>query len=214
MTDEDEFRISEEERDRLVADEVEDFPIDNPKYTTYLLNPAINLSQSNRPHVVGQMSDIVEEFREKHPEGTFEDWVEYYYEEYDGKDRLEEATEMAYPMVEKMRDAFEQIDEEMTHNYLRDLVLFKSYEGFDIQEAVLRKLGELYDEEITPATAEDESKGIDGYIGDQPVQVKPATYKDNLQETIDVPIVYYDENKSNKAMRVDISELNEVMDSN
>lgn len=214
MTDKDEFRISEEERDQLVADEVEGFPIDNPKYTTYLLNPAINLSQSNRPHVVGQMSDIVEEFREKYPKGTFEDWVEFYYEEYDGEDRLEEATEMAYPMVKKMRDAFEQIDEEMTHNYLRDLVLFKSYEGFDIQEAVLRKLGELFDKEITRATAEDESQGIDGYIGDQPVQVKPATYKDNLQETIDVPIVYYDENKSNKAIRVDISELNEVMKSN
>lgn len=85
-----------------------------PKYTTYLLNPAINLSQSNRPHVVGQMSEIVEEFREQHPEGTFADWVEFYYEEYDGEDRLEEATEMAYPMVEKMREAFEQIDKEMT----------------------------------------------------------------------------------------------------
>ena len=102
----------------------------------------------------------------------------------------------------------------MTVSWRSDSVLSTRLGSNDIQEAVLRKLGELYDEEITPATAEDESKGIDGYIGDQPVQVKPATYKDNLQETIDVPIVYYDENKSNKAMRVDISELNEVMDSN
>lgn len=214
MTDEDEFRISEEERERLVAEDVEEFPFDTPKYTTYLLNPAINLSQSNRPHVVGQMSDVVEEFRHKHPEGTFEDWVEYYHDEYDGEARLEEATEMAYPMVNKMRKAFEQINKEMTHNYVRDLVLFKTYEGFDIQEAVLKKLGEMYDEEVSRATAEDESKGIDGYIGDQPVQVKPDTYKDNLQEKIEVPIVFYDENKSNKAMRVDISELNEAMDSN
>ena len=214
MTDEDEFRISEEERDRLVANEVEDFPINNPKYTTYLLNPAINLSQSNRPHVVGQMSDIVKEFREKNPDGTFEGWVEFYNDEYDGEERLEKALEMAHPMVEKMRDAFEQIDEEMTHNYLRDLVLFKSYEGFDIEETVLGKLGEIYDLEVTKATAEDESKGIDGYIGDQPVQVKPETYKDNLQEDISVPIVFYDENKSNRAMTVDISALSEAMENN
>jgi hypothetical protein len=40
----DEFRISEEERERLVAEEVDEFPIETPKYTTYLLNPAINLS--------------------------------------------------------------------------------------------------------------------------------------------------------------------------
>lgn len=207
VPDEDEFKLTEDERERLVAEEVEEFPFDTPKYTTHLLNPAINLSQSNRPHVVGQMSDIVEEFRQEYPEGTFEDWVNYYKEEYNGDERIEEATEMAYPMVEKMREAFEQIDEEMTRQYLRDLVLFKSYEGFDIQEAVLKKLGEMYEVEVQQADAQDESKGIDGYLGDQPVQVKPVTYKDNLQENIEVPIVFYDQNKSNKTMKVDISEL-------
>ena len=66
----DEFRISAEERERLVAEEVEELPIDTPKYTTYLLNPAINLSQSSRPDVVGQMSEIIEEFRTEHPDGS------------------------------------------------------------------------------------------------------------------------------------------------
>ena len=207
----DEFRISEEKRERLVAEEVEEFPFDTPKYTTYLLNPAINLSQSNRPQVVGQMSEIIEEFRQEHPEGTFEDWVEFYFEEYDGEERLDEAAEMAYPMVEKMRNAFDQIDREMIRRYIRDLVLFKTYEGFDIQEAILRTLGNKFNAEVRRADSADESKGIDGYIGDQPVQIKPVTHKDNLQESFDAPIVYYDENKSNKAMNVDISELNEEM---
>ncbi|ELZ48783.1 hypothetical protein C465_09055 [Halorubrum distributum JCM 9100] len=161
---------------------------------------------------MGQMSEIIEEFRQEHPDGTFEDWVKYYKTEHDGDERLEEATETAYPMVEKMRDAFEEIDEEMTHDFLRDLVLFKTYEGFDIQEAILRKLGEMYNEEVTRASAEDESKGIDGYVGDQPVQIKPTTYPDDLQEGIEVPIVTYDENKSNKAMTVNASELSEEMD--
>jgi hypothetical protein len=212
VTDEDVFKLTEEERERLVAEEVEEFPFDTPKYTTYLLNPAVNLSQSNRPHVVGQMSKIVKQFRQEHPEGTFDDWVEFYKNEYNGDQRIEKATEMAYPMVKKMRTAFEEIDEEMTRNYLRDLVLFKSYEGFDIQEAILKKLGEMYDAEIKRANPQDETKGIDGYIGDQPVQIKPITYKDNLQESIEVPIILYDENKSNKTMKVDISELKEVFD--
>ena len=207
----DEFRISAEERERFVAEEVEEFPVDMPKYTTYLLNPAINLSQSNRPEVVGQMNEIIEEFRAKHPNGTFQDWVRFYFEEHDGEERLEEATEKAVPMVKKMKEAFEEVDEEMTRNYLRDLVLFKTYEGFDIQETILRKLGEVYEAEIGRAATEDESKGIDGYVGEQPVSIKPVTYRDSLQEIIDVPIVYYDENKTNKAMTVDISELKEVM---
>lgn len=98
-----EFRVSEKERERLVAKEVAEFPIETPKYTTYLLNPAINLSQSNRSEVVGQMSDITEEFREQHPEGNFEDWIEFYFKKYGGEEQLEEATEMVYPMVEKMK---------------------------------------------------------------------------------------------------------------
>lgn len=208
----DEFRISAEERERLVAEEVEEFPVDTPKYTTYLLNPAINLSQSNRPEVVGQMSEIIEEFRDEYPDGTFQDWVEFYFEEYDGERRLEEATQKAFPMVKKMKEAFEEVDKEMTHNYLRDLVLFKTYEGFDIQETILRKLGEIYEAGVRQATAEDESKGIDGYLNGQPISIKPVTYKDNLQEDIDAPIVYYDENKTNKAMSIDISELKSIME--
>ena len=209
---EDEIRISEDERDRLVADEIEEFPVETPKYTTYLLNPAINLSQSNRPDVVGQMSDIIEEFREEQPDGQFEDWIEYYYTEYDGETRLDQATEKAFPMVKKMKEAFEQVDRELTHNYLRDLVLFKTYEGFDIQETILRKLGDMFDRDIEPASAGEESQGIDGYLGDQPLQIKPTTYKDSLQEEFDVPVVYYDENKTNRAMTVDISELNQELD--
>jgi hypothetical protein len=83
MSDDDEFRISEEERERLVAEDVEEFPIEFPKYTTQLLNPANRFAQSTRDDVVGNMSELIEEFREEYPEGTFEDWVEFYFEEYD-----------------------------------------------------------------------------------------------------------------------------------
>ena len=190
----DEFRISEEERERLVAEEVEEFPIEFPKYTTQLLNPANRFAQSTRDDVVGNMNELSKEFREKHPEGTFEDWVNFYFEEYDGEKRIKDATEKMYPMVEKMKEAFEQVDREMTQDFVRDLVLFKTYEGFDIQEVILRKLGDKFDAATRRATAEEEREGIDGYIGDQPVQVKPETYKDNLQDDIGVPIVYRDVN--------------------
>ena len=210
----DKFRISEEERERLVAEEVKEFPIEFPKYTTQLLNPANRFAQSTRDDIVGNMNELSKEFHEKHPEGSFEDWVNFYFKEYDGEQRIEDATEKMYPMVEKMKEAFEQVDREMTQDFVRDLVLFKTYEGFDIQEVILRKLGDKFDAETRRATAEEEREGIDGYIGDQSVQVKPETYKDNLQDDIDVPIVYYNENKSNKAMTVDISELNESIDTN
>jgi hypothetical protein len=100
------------------------------------------------------MNEIIEEFRAKHPDGTFQDWVGFYFEEYDGEEWLEEATEKAVPMVKKMKEAFEEVDEEMTRNYLRDLVPFKTYEGFDVQETILRKLGEVYEAEIGRAATD------------------------------------------------------------
>ncbi|MFC4990105.1 MjaI family restriction endonuclease [Saliphagus infecundisoli] len=212
MVDESEFMISEEERERLVAEGIEEFPVEFPKYTTQLLNPANRFAQSTRDDVVGNMNELIEKFREEHPEGTFEDWVDFYFENYDGQKRINDATEKMYPMVRKMKDAFEEVDREMTQDFVRDLVLFKTYEGFDIQEAILRKLGEKFDEETRRATIIEERKGIDGFIGNQPVQVKAETYKDNLQDNIRVPIVYYDENKTNKGMMVDISELTEELE--
>jgi hypothetical protein len=54
-------------------------------------------------------------------------------------------------------------------------------------------------------------KVLMGYIGEQPILIKPVTYRDSLQEVIDVPIIYYDGNETNKEMTVDVSELKEVM---
>ena len=44
------------------------------------------------------------------------------------------------------------------------------------------------------ANVEEEAHGIDGFIGEQPLQIKSITYKfeARLSEKIDVPIVYYE----------------------
>ena len=44
------------------------------------------------------------------------------------------------------------------------------------------------------STPEEESRGIDGYIGERPVSIKPTTYKSKnltLPEDIKVEVIYY-----------------------
>ena len=44
------------------------------------------------------------------------------------------------------------------------------------------------------ATIQEESQNIDGYLGDQPVQIKSETYtskKSSIREVIAIPIIYY-----------------------
>jgi hypothetical protein len=205
------IRLSEEEREELVANIDSEFP----KYTTQIMNTANQNSQGTRPATVGQLNEIIEEYKETHPEGDYEDWVNFYFENYDGDDNIEEATDKVFEMVVKMREAAEEIDREMVNRWVKDLVLYKTYVGLGRnEESILKKLSEEYGLPYELGTAEDESKGIDGFLGDQPVSVKPITYKqkDRLQEDIQAPIVYYEDYSTTNALKLHLDELDEVLD--
>lgn len=204
------IRLSENEREELVADIDPEFP----KYTTQIMNTANQNSQGTRPATVGQLNEIIEEYKEQYPDGDFEDWRQFYFENYDGDENIEEATDKVFDMVVKMREAAEEIDREMVNRWVKDLVLYKTYTGLGRnEEAVLKKLSEEYDLPYELGTAEDESKGIDGYLGSQPVSVKPITYKQKarLQEDIDAPIVYYEDYSTTNALKLHLDELDEVL---
>jgi hypothetical protein len=163
---------------------------------------------------VGQLNEIIEEYKEEYPEGDYEDWKKFYFKNYDGEEKIEEATDKVFEMVVKMREATEKIDREMVNRWVRDLVLYKTYTGLGRnEEAILKKLSEEYDLPYELGTAEDESKGIDGYLRDQPVSVKPITYKQKarLQEDILAPIVYYEEYSTTDAIKLHVEELDEVL---
>ena len=171
-------------------------------------------SQGTRPATVGQLNEIIEEYKEQYPEGDFEDWRQFYFENYDGDKNIEEATDKVFDMVVKMREAAEEIDREMVNRWVKDLVLYKTYTGLGRnEEAILKKLSEEYDLPHELGTAEDESKGIDGYLGSQPVSVKPITYKQKarLQEDIDAPIVYYEDYSTTNALKLHVDELDAVL---
>jgi hypothetical protein len=205
------IKLTEEEREKLVAEIDPEFP----KYTTQIMNTANQNAQATRPRVVGQMSEIVEEYKRKYPSGNFEDWKEFYYQEHDGEERIETATQKAFEMVVNMREAAEVIDREMVYRWIEDLVLYKTYTGLGRnQGAVLKKLSDEYGVEYRRSTPEQESKGIDGYLGEQPVSIKPETYrqKAQLQENVQAPIVYYQEYKTNNSLKLHLDELDVAMD--
>lgn len=204
------IKLTEEERERLVAEIDPEFP----KYTTQIMNTANQNSQGTRPRVVGQMSEIIEEYKEEYPNGDFDDWKAFYYSKYDGEERIEEATQKVFEMVVKMREATKEIDEEMVRRWVNDLVLYKTYTGLGRnEEAIFEKLAEEYELEYSRSTSGEESKGIDGYLGGQPVSIKPDTYRQmsSLQEDIQAPIVYYEEYKTNDSLKLYLDELDAAL---
>ena len=87
-----------------------------------------------------------------------------------------------------------QIDRNMVRDWVEDLVIDKTAEGLIIQEIILKELAKEFGVNYRNATAEEESKNIDGYLGGQPIQIKSETYlskKSSVREEIQIPIVYY-----------------------
>lgn len=180
-------KIKYEQIQDVVVGEVPDYP----KYTTQILNLANQNAQGTRPKVVGQMSELIQEFEGR----TVEEWITWYEERY--PEARDNAADKIEDMVNKLKEAINQIDREMIDTWVKDLVLYKTFIGLRFQEAILKKVAEIKNTSYRVADKEEESKGIDGYIGYVPVSIKPATYKSKsgLAEEIKVEIIYYEKKK-------------------
>ncbi len=170
-----------------------------PKYTSQLMNLANQNSQGTRPKVVGQMTDLFRAFGGK----DFEEWVIWYKGQ--KPEALEAATERVYQMIQQLRPAIELIDRAMVQRWVEDLVLAKTFGGLCFQEVILAKIAALKGVSYRVSTPAEESRGIDGFIGEQPVSVKPSTYstKDMLSEELEGEIVFYEKKKDGLSVTFD-----------
>ncbi len=174
-----------------------------PKYTSQLINWANQNAQGTRPVVVGQMSELFPEFMGSGMEITIENWRKWYTEKY--PDAFDKATDKIHAQVQNLRNAIPLIDREMVENWVEDLVINKTFNGMYVQKAILASLAEKRGTTYRLATPEEESVGIDGYVGNIPYSVKPDTYKTmgRLSETIDVKMIYYTKTKTSLKIEVE-----------
>lgn len=177
---------------------------DFPKYTSQLINWTNQNAQGTRPKVVGQLSDLFPEFESETNDISIDKWEAWYLDKY--PDALENATEKIFAQVENLREAIPKITREMVNEWVRDLVITKTYNGLYVQKAILAKLAQTKGLSYRLATPEEESKGIDGFVGNTAYSIKPDTYKTmgRLSETIDVKMIYYSKTKT--ALKVEVED--------
>jgi hypothetical protein len=172
-----------------------------PTYTTQLLNLANQNAQGTRPKIVGQMSELIQHFTGK----TLAEWEHWYLKQ--KPDAIRNATERILQMLKNLKNAIEKIDQDMVENWVRDLVIVKTFMGLRFQEAIFKKAAEIKGVNYRLSDFKEESKGIDGYIENIPVSIKPGTYKVKaaLREDIGVKIIYYEKVKN--GIEVDYGEV-------
>ena len=137
------------------------------------------------------MSELIQEFDGQ----TLEEWIEWYNERQ--PNAVEAATEKIYDQFVKQKEAMMLIDKDLIREWVKDLVYTKTFCGLKVQQAIISFIAGKLGKTRRLANKEEEAKGIDGYIGNTPVQIKSATYKmeNHLNEIIEVPIIYYEKKK-------------------
>ena len=161
-----------------------------PKYTSQLMNLANQNGQGTRPKIVGQMSELFPQFLEATTEVTVENWAEWYKSRKPGA--IDAATDKVYEQIDNLKQALALVDKNLVRAWIKDLLIAKTYNGMYVQEAILRELAERKNLPFRRSTPEEESQGIDGYVGEIAYSVKPDTYKTmrRLPESIGYTMIY------------------------
>lgn len=190
-------KISNKEIREYLDIEIPEFP----KYVTQILNLANQNAQATRPKVVGQMSELIQQFTGK----KITEWESWYKEKH--PEAIKNATRKILEMVEKLKNAMNKIDEKIVEKWVKDLVVIQTFIGLRFQEAVLKKIAEIKKSNYRLANFEEEAKGIDGYIGNTPISIKPETYKTKtaLPEKLGAKIIYY--KKVKDGIEIDFEEV-------
>jgi len=101
------------------------------------MNLANQNAQGTRPNVVGQMSDLIQEF----PGNTYNEWVKWYIEKM--PEAIDRATLKISAMVENLKSAIQFIHEDLIREWVKDLVLTKTFIGLRFQESILKKISNI-----------------------------------------------------------------------
>lgn len=171
------------------------------KYVSPLINLANQYAQGTRPKVVGQMSELIQQFNGK----TISEWKQWYLA--NNPDAIENATKKIWTKIQELKGTINNINESDVEKWVEDLVIVKTFTGLKFQEVILKKAAEIKNTTYRLSNPDEESRGIDGFIGDIPVSIKPTTYKleSALKEQIEVKIIFYQKLKD--GIEVDYGEI-------
>jgi len=191
------LKIKNTELIEEISGEAEHFP----KYATQIINLANQNAQGTRPKVVGQLSELIQEC----PYKDYEHWRSWYLARH--PKAIDDATQKIFTMLEELKQTTNQIDKPMVRRWVEDLVIDKTFIGLKFQEAILKKIATLKKTTYRLSEPQEESRGIDGFIGNTPISIKPITYKTKnmLPESIEARIIFYEKKKD--GITVDISQL-------
>lgn len=187
-------------KSRKIAEAIGIEKISIPKYSSGVINNANKYSHATRAENVSQVSETIKTFRADKtvPNHSLEEWVRWYTKQYPRA--ITKATNDAWRKFKEMRRELAKVKKDDIKNWEEDLIIYKTYAGLMIQDAIIKTIAKDLGVESRLGTPDEEGRGIDGYINDIPVQIKSITYRNevrNEQFAEDIVIIYYSKDERN-----------------
>ena len=164
-------------------------------YIGSVINLANSFSQATRAKHVGQVSDLIQEYREIAENPSVEGWESFYASKI-GLEKIDIAADKIWEYVKRIRENLNSLNHDDVKNWTKDLIIDKTFSGLQLQLDILEMVSETG--EFRLSTPDEESQGIDGYVDGEPVSIKPNTYKKTIQsgiESIPCRIIFYKNTK-------------------
>lgn len=164
-----------------------------------IINNANETARANRKGLVGDISQLTDMC----PYNNINGWVEWYQNKATKLDdddvgfktpkenTIQKATDETYEMIQNWKNLTDDIEDyrNQIESMVWRLIIFETHDGLSVEKFVFRYLSDNYDLSYRDSTSKEESKNIDGYLDDIPVQVKPESY-DRVNEGLDIdPVI-------------------------
>jgi len=188
-----------------------------PTYTSGFINDVNGWAGGSKAENVGQVSELIKQFRQEKPNGNLEEWINFH-QSLEGSDiqvlkgrgrtkrlktvqmaGIEQGVQDIMQKMKEVKNNINQLSEENVRSWLQNLVFEKTYCGLEAQELILRHIASGHNFEWMLGSVEDEKQGIDGFIIDQngpkffPLQIKSSSYSNKHKiEHFICPVVTYD----------------------
>jgi hypothetical protein len=174
---------------------------DFPTYSKPILNIATQNSQATRVKYVGSMKEQFSQFLRQPGVKEVDEWEKFYYEQCDGRNRIQQSAERVLEMVRKMPLDQSVFDIELCRRYIEDLAINKTHYGMSGEYYSVLAVAKYFGMEHRFSDAYEESQGIDAFIGDFPAQVKPhdSVIMHHVRNHADVDktlVITYEEKKN------------------
>ena len=174
--------------------------INYPLYYYGIIDDFNTISKATTPKYVGKVHTLFKEHKFRY----LGEWIKWHNNKYPGC--VDKAVDKIWNMLENrahVSKAYKREYRRYIRKFVENLLYNQTYTGLKIQEVILIKISQIMKQKYRWAAAKEDSSGIDGFVGDIPISIKPKSCR--VSKPAGTKRVYYEIDTKNNILSFTLS---------